>query len=273
MPELPEVETIARQLRRRLVGRRVGAVSVRRADLLPQRPSAFRKAVVGRRILGVGRRGKRLVCELSGASRLVVSLGMTGTLLWQDDPSGPAPPHVGVTFLLEPQGRLHYADPRRFGRLLVLDPLGWKTLDGSLGPEPLDRRLSFRRFYGALSRSRAAVWAWLLDQRHLAGVGNIYANEALYRAGIHPLRPAASLSPREATGLLGALRGVLREAIRAGGSTLRDYRTPRGEPGRFVPLLRVYGRQGLPCALCSTPVLRGVRSGRSYFFCPRCQPS
>lgn len=272
MPELPEVETIARQLRRHLRGRRIRKVTLARTDLLPQGAAAFRRAVQNRRILRVGRRGKRLVCGLSGSSWLVVSLGMTGRLLWQGDSRTPVPLHVGVTFHLEPKGRLHYADSRRFGRLVVLGPEGWEALRRSLGPEPFDPGLSGGKFHQALSSFKAPIWAWLQNQHHLAGVGNIYANEALHRARIHPMRPAASLSAKDAEALLRALRRVLREAIQQGGSTLRDYRNTRGEPGTFVRSLQVYGRGGLPCRRCGIPLVRGVRSQRSFFFCPRCQP-
>jgi formamidopyrimidine-DNA glycosylase len=271
MPELPEVETIVRQLAPELPGRVIRRVVVARPDLLDEGARAFHTALRGATILGVGRRAKIVVLSLSGPQVLAVGLGMTGRLLLDDSGSGEVPPHRGVSFLLDPTGVLHYADSRRFGRLRRLSVSAWEEREARLGPEPLERALTRAGFRDRLSGSRAPIRSWLLDQGRVAGVGNIYANEALFRAGIHPARPAGTLSDGQAADLLASLRSVLREAIRAHGTTLRDYRTARGRKGRFSFSLRVYGREGSPCPVCKTPVERIVFGNRSAFLCPRCQ--
>ncbi|RMH18948.1 MAG: hypothetical protein D6701_05565, partial [Gemmatimonadetes bacterium] len=176
-----------------------------------------------------------------------------------------------VWFPLDPPGVLVFDDVRRFGTVELLDGSAWAARTGALGPEPLEPRFRGDDLARALARSRAPVRSWLLDQRRIAGVGNIYANEALFRARVDPRRPAASLTRAEALALHRALRRVLREAIERRGTTLRDYRDASGEPGGNAPRLRVYGRDGRPCTRCKTPVERVVFSGRSAFLCPACQ--
>ncbi len=271
MPELPEVETIVRQLAPVLPGRRIRSVVVARPDLLGESPRSFRAALRGSTILEVGRRAKILVLSLSGPQVLAVGLGMTGRVLLDDSDSGELPPYRGVSFTLEPSGILHYADARRFGRLRRYSPSAWEEASARLGPEPLGRGLTPAAFLERLSRSRAPIRSWLLDQSRVAGVGNIYANEALFRARIHPAQAAGALTASQAAQLLASLRAVLREAIRAQGTTLRDYRTARGGRGGFSFSLRVYGREGSPCPACKTTVRRIVLSNRSAFLCPRCQ--
>ncbi len=271
MPELPEVETIVRQLAPALPGRRIRGVEVLQADLLQSSIPDFVRALEGARIRSVGRRGKNLVLMLSDVRFLVVNLGMTGrVLLHEGTPDRPVP-HLGVSFFLEPHGTLSYADSRRFGRLVLLSAEGWEAESKRLGPEPFDPTLDREAFLGRLAVSRAPIRSWLLDQTRIAGVGNIYAAEALFRAKIHPHRQARSLTPQEAAALLGSLRAVLREAIESGGTTLRDYRTAEGGRGRFAPSLRVYGREGEPCPRCKTPIERLVFAGRAAFLCPMCQ--
>ncbi len=272
MPELPEVETVVGQLATSLPGLEIRGVAVTRPDLLRESPRRFRSALLGARFLGVGRRGKKIVLSLSGEQLLVVSLGMTGQLLFLPSTAeGEAPPFRAVSFTLEPGAVLHYADARRFGRLQRFTPREWESESARLGPEPLDRALTAGSFHRILALSRSPVRSWLLDQRRVAGIGNIYAAEALFKARIHPARPASSLTPGEARQLLTAIRDVLREAIRAKGTTLRDYRTAAGESGGFSPSLRVYGKEGNPCVACNTPVKRIVFGNRSAFFCPHCQ--
>ena len=161
---------------------------------------------------------------------------------------------------------------RRFGSLEVLAPAAWRERAAALGPEPLDGDWDPERLGRDLAASRSPVRSWLLDQRKVAGVGNIYANEALHRAGLHPRRPARSLSGAEVEALHGALRAVLEEAIHARGTTIRDYRDAAGRSGTFARELRVYGREDEPCRGCGTPIRRIVFGGRSAFLCPRCQP-
>ena len=276
MPELPEAETIARGLRRYVVGKVIEQAQVVHADVLTVPPAAFRACVRRRRIESVERRGKQVVIRLDGARVLLVKLGMTGRLL-PILPEGPPPPfaptHPAVRFRLQGGGTLVYDDIRRFGSLECLAEAEWLAWSRTLGPEPLSDEFSSARLTRDLSRSAAPVRSWLLDQRRVAGVGNIYANEALWRARIHPARPARELSSAEARRLHRALKEVLEHAVGARGTTLRDYRTAEGEMGSFSFSLAVYGREGSPCSRCRTPVQRIVFGNRSAFLCPHCQPA
>lgn len=248
-------------------------VSILRADLVPQGPDAFRSAIEGRTVVRVGRRGKNVLLRLDGGGALLVNLGMTGRLLaWSTSGYPPDARHPAVVLHLDGGASLVYDDVRRFGRLEVLSRREWRERNRVLGPEPLSRAFTPPVLATAVALSVAPIRSWLLDQRRVAGVGNIYANEALWRAGIHPVRPAASLTATEAEGLHRELRRVLRAAIRARGTTLRDYRDASGGEGSFGGLLRVYGREGEPCTRCHSIVERLVLSNRSAFLCPRCQP-
>lgn len=273
MPELPEVETVVRQLANRLPGRRVVDVEVLRGDLLREPVSSFRAGLIGRTFMDVSRRGKNILIPLSDSSVLLVNLGMTGRLLHGEGVNSREPPnHLGVRFSLDASGPLLYTDVRRFGHLLRYRREEWAEESSRLGPEPLSPDLTSDRFHERLQASRSPIRSWLLDQKRIAGIGNIYAAEALFRAGIHPARPAGSLSVVEARALLGGIRSVLQEAVRARGTTLRDYRTASGEEGGFGPTLQVYGREGEACPRCKLPLERIVFGNRSAFFCPRCQP-
>ena len=281
MPELPEAETIARGLGPLLLGRSIEAVEVLKEDLLSVPTEAFSASLRHGSVLGVGRRGKNVILEIgpeatpgSGPDRLVVNLGMSGRLLHRhnDDPR-PPPSHPGLRFHLDDGSVLIYHDVRRFGRLRLLSPGAYLEWSGSLGPEPLAGGFRTRHLTERLSRSRAPVRSWLLDQRRIAGVGNIYANEALARARIHPERAAHSLSGDEGRRLYRALRSVLREAVEARGTTLRDYRTAEGGEGSYGNVLRVYGKDGRACGRCGSTIIRIRFGGRSAFLCPRCQPA
>jgi formamidopyrimidine-DNA glycosylase len=273
MPELPEVETIVRQLASVLPGHEIRKVGIRQTDILGGSSGAFRKALKGETVVGVGRRGKKIVISLSRPSFLVVSLGMTGQLIFSTKEDGATPPsHLAVHLHLHPEASLYYADVRRFGLLQTLTPAAWERESDRLGPEPLDGTLIPGAFHAALTASISPIRSWLLDQRKIVGVGNIYAAEALFMSGIHPQRSASTLDPSEAKALLKAIRAVLRKAIRAKGTTLRNYRTASGEEGGFLSALQVYGREGQMCPTCKTPVERIVFGNRSAFLCPRCQP-
>lgn len=273
MPELPEVETIVRELAGPLPGRRILDARVLRPDLLDLPPGEFEDTLRDRIIEAVERRGKNIVLSLSGSLVLRVNLGMTGRLLFVHGPPGRATSsHLGVKLLLRPAGALLYDDVRRFGRIHLLTLPEWHLASDRLGPDPLDPSLTPRAFRTLLASSRSPLRSWLLDQSHVAGVGNIYANEALFRARLHPTRPAGTLKPDEAHALLVGLRTVLDEAIEARGTTLRDYRTASGQEGGYGRDLRVYRREGRPCVRCKSPVRRIVFGNRSAFFCPRCQP-
>ena len=272
MPELPEAETIARGLNTVLPGRVVRRVEVLRADVVKGCPRAFAGAVAGRGVREVGRRGKNVVLTLDDSARMVVNLGMTGRIMTSGvDGADPRSTHPAVVLHLEDGGRVTYDDVRRFGLLTAVPATQWTRWSRRLGPEPLARSFTSARLGGVLARSRSPVRSLLLDQRKIAGVGNIYAVEALWFARIHPLTPANEIGAAPAARLHRALRRVLRDAIRAGGTTLRNYRDANGNEGRFGRVLRAYGRDGEPCSRCRSPIERIVFGGRSAFRCPRCQ--
>jgi formamidopyrimidine-DNA glycosylase len=199
---------------------------------------------------------------------------MSGRLLHRKgDATDPPPSHPGVRFLLDDESLLIYHDPRRFGRLEAMNGDGFDAWSKTLGPEPLSPAFTPNELSIALAASSSPVRSWLLDQRKVAGVGNIYANEALFLAGVHPQTPARSIDKAAGARLHGTLRAVLREAIRARGTTLRDYRTAQGWEGGYARKLRVYGRDGEPCPTCGTTVERIVFGGRSAFLCGKCQQS
>jgi formamidopyrimidine-DNA glycosylase len=273
MPELPEVETIVRDIRPALLGRRLDRVRLSHDDVL--------RGVTRRRLLrqlpgatvgGVFRRAKHAVLDL-GERRLVVQPGMTGSLIVHDRPLTPEEERYAVLRALLDDGReLVYRDVRRLGTLLLLDGRGWDRYDAAIGPEPLDPGFTAERFGEAMGRSRQAVKKVIMDQRHLAGVGNIYANEALFAAGIDPSKPAMRLTPDGHRRLHREIRRILAAAIDSSGTTFRDYRTGTGEPGNFQLELFVYGREGEPCRRCGTR-LAGTHTidGRITVFCHRCQ--
>ncbi len=272
MPELPEVETIVRGLKKPLAGASFARTRVLKPDVLRVSPRRFREALKGRRVHRVSRRAKNILLELDDERRLVVNLGMTGRLLLSPDPG--TPPHTthpAVSFDLADGRTLVYDDVRRFGVLEVLDPGSWAARDRRLGPEPLLEDFTTQRLWKDLRRSRSPVRSWLLDQRRIAGVGNIYAIEALYRAGIRPSRRARSISKKEADRLHREIRTVLREAIEHRGTTLRNYRDVDGAPGGNAPRLLAYGREGEPCSRCGEVIKRVVFANRSAFYCRRCQ--
>jgi formamidopyrimidine-DNA glycosylase len=271
MPELPEVEVIRRGLAPTLVGRRFVSVAVGEKSLRRQSPAGeLRRLVAGRRLTGLNRRGKYLLFELEGGATLLIHLGMTGRLLLVPAPA-PARPHVHVTFRLEGGLELVFQDVRRFGQVLVFPP---EVAPGPLtqvGQEPFSRTVT-PAWLAAQTRGRSrAVKNFLLDGRVLAGIGNIYACEILFAAGIHPATPVARLSLTDWSRILRETRRILKAAIRKGGTTVSDYLNSRGETGLFQMELLVYGREGEPCRRCGTPIARLVQGGRSTFFCPGCQ--
>ena len=270
MPELPEVETIVRGLRPALVDRSIRRVRVLRPDVLRQPPRTFSARLRGRSVESVVRRGKNIVVGLTDDVVLVVNLGMTGRLMLARREAGIT--HPAVRFALDSGPTLVFDDVRRFGALEALTAEDWARRSGRLGSEPLSAGYTAKRLHADLSRSSSPIRSWLLDQRRVAGIGNIYANEALYLARVHPQRPARSVSESEALALYRAIRRVLRQAIRNRGTTLRNYRDASGSPGGNAVALLVYGRDGEPCADCSTKIRRSVFGNRSAFYCPRCQP-
>jgi formamidopyrimidine-DNA glycosylase len=273
MPELPEVETIVRDIRPALVGRQLGRVSLSHDDIL--RGVSRRRLLrhlSGATVASVFRRAKHAVLDL-GQHRLVVQPGMTGSLIVYDRALTAEEARYAVLRAPLDDGReLVYRDVRRIGKLLLLDAKGWRRYTEAIGPEPLEPEFTPERLGATLGRSRQAIKKVIMDQRHLAGVGNIYANEALFAAGIDPSKPANSLKPEDHRRLHGEIRRILGAAIASNGTTVRDYRTGTGEAGSFQLELLVYGREGEPCRVCGTR-LTGTHEidARISVFCHRCQ--
>ena len=272
MPELPEVETIRRQLAPLVEGRVVERLDI--ADprwCLPLAPEAVVDAVQGRRVDALRRRGKYLVWELEDEAFLLMHLRMTGTLLY-DAP--PGTPYERVRWVLDDGHELRFCDPRRFGTGELA--LGTTTRDAffaaRLGLEPLDGELTGEALRRMARGRRAPVKAFLLDQRRIAGVGNIYADEALFRAGIHPLRRVGSLTRAQCDALAVAVREALAAGVAAGGATIDDFRHVDGVRGAFQNEFLVHRRRGEPCPRCAAPVVKFVAAGRGTYACESCQP-
>jgi formamidopyrimidine-DNA glycosylase len=268
LPELPEVETIRAQLAPRLEGRTLARVEILDPRLTrPYDLFEVTEELEGDLVIAVERRGKYLLLRLESGLALVVHLRMTGGF-------GFAPTsHERAVLELDDGSRLVYRDVRRFGTWLVLedgdlDPY----LSGKNGPEPLGSRFTSTWLDAQLARRRAPLKAVLLDQRVVAGLGNIYADEALWRARVSPLRPANELTPDEVGRVHRGIRAALRAGIARQGSTLRDYATPDGAAGSMQDEFRVYGRDGQPCSRCRTAIVKARVGGRGTWFCPRCQP-
>jgi formamidopyrimidine-DNA glycosylase len=286
MPELPEVDTVRRGLEPVLAGARLVRVEARRPDLRFPLPDGFVQRLTGARIERLERRAKYLLAPLDRGDTLVMHLGMSGRF---EIAGGEAtrrpgdfhyaasadPKHAHVIFETDGGVRVTYFDPRRFGYmdLIATDALAAHPWFAGLGPEPLGPDLNGKHLAAAFAGRRQSVKASLMDQRIVAGLGNIYVCEALFRAGISPLRPAGELGTRALNGLATAIKAVLEEAIEAGGSTLRDYAAADGALGYFQHRFRVYGREGETCQRrgCSGVVERIVQAGRSTFYCPVCQ--
>jgi formamidopyrimidine-DNA glycosylase len=271
VPELPEVETIARDLRPHLTGARIGAVRIHKSDVLRNtKPAAFARALAGRRIVEVGRRAKHLVLLLDDGLRLVIQPRMTGSLTVARGPA--RDPYAVLDFTLDGARHLVYRDVRRLGVILLLRPQRWAAYTARIGPEPLTPGFTAARLGQLLRGGRLAVKKALMDQHRLAGVGNIYANEALWIARIDPSRPAAGLGTAEVARLHRAVRGVLQRAVAGRGTTVRDYRTGTGGSGEFQDRLAVYGRAGEPCLACGRHLaLTHAIDARATYFCPWCQ--
>jgi formamidopyrimidine-DNA glycosylase len=269
MPELPEVETTRAGLAPHLVGRRVTGVTLRRKDLRWAIPPAIAKELPGQRILAVRRRAKYLLVDTEPGSALL-HLGMTGALRVLPAAT-PVQAHDHVDVALDSGRVLRFTDPRRFGCLLWQPTGTTHELLADLGPEPLSDDFDGDVLF-ARSRGRdAAVKTFLMDQRIVVGVGNIYAAEALFRAGISPNRAAGRISRERHARLAQAVRDVLAHAITRGGTTPRDFLSPDSEPGYFETELLVYGREGEPCTACGRPLRGAVLGGRATVWCARCQ--
>ena len=280
MPELPEVETVRRRLLTCLPGLLVREVIVNDATVSEQSEAELRALLAGRRVVGLRRRGKYLIVDLSaapseaddapaGPTTAVIHLRMTGQLLFSPGPADRPPRFV---WRLDPQTDLAFQDVRRFGRLWAFDPAAEDEFFAGMGPEPFSDAFSVAYLRRALEGRSAPLKSFLLDQRRIAGVGNIYADEALFRARLHPLRAAGSVGPREARRLHVALLETLQAGIDHEGSSIESFIDPAGQRGSFQDILSVYQRTGQQCRVCGTTVRRTVVGGRGTHFCPRCQP-
>ena len=282
MPELPEVETVRRGLVPAMEGAVIARVDVNRPDLRWPFPERMAERLEGARVDRLGRRSKYILADLSTGETLIIHLGMSGRILISGDPLGQfhhdhpaAEKHDHVVIHMQNGARVTFNDPRRFG---AMDLAPTESVEGhmllkKLGPEPLGNAFDERYLVGALGGRRTPIKSALLDQRVVAGLGNIYVCEVLFRAGISPMRQAGRISAARVAGLVPLIRDVLNEAIEAGGSSLKDYRHTDGELGYFQHTFRVYDRQGTPCQTpdCTGKIARIVQSGRSSFYCPRCQ--
>jgi formamidopyrimidine-DNA glycosylase len=270
MPELPEVEYVARQLRDALPGRRIVRAhvswprSVQGVDA-----SEFEARLAGRIITAVGRRAKYLLIYLDGGEALIIHRRMSGNLHFAG--AGEEYAYVRVAFELDDGRTLLYTDPRKFGRLALAAEADLPTVFAALGPEPLDAEFTPTLLEARLSRRAKPIKALLLDQSVVAGLGNIYADEALFRARIHPLRPANSLTADEIRALWEGIRGALLTGIENGGTTFGRHRDAYNEAGANLEHVEVYRRTGQPCVRCGTPIERTVVSQRGTHFCPHCQ--
>lgn len=267
MPELPEVETIARDLSKSLRHKIFSDVRIFDPFVLRQKSHDFIKRIKGKSFLAITRRGKALIIHLSSGEFLIVQLMMTGQLVFD----GIKDQHTRVNFIFSDGTNLLYNDQRRFGQLRVVGNLGEVKHFALLGPEPLSDEFSVGYFREALSKTGRPIKNVLLDHTVVAGIGNIYACEILFRSRINPQKPACRISLNEANQIRQMIIKVLQEAIAYRGSSMRNYRDGKGQKGLFNERLSVYAREGMNCPRCQRPILRIVQSGRSTFYCGHCQ--
>ena len=273
MPELPEVEVLRRSLEPHLVGDRIERVEVHNPALRePVRKADLARRSSGREVCELRRRSKYLLVDLEGGETVVVHLGMSGRLTLVPGET-PLEPHEHVAFHLRSGRRLRLRDPRRFGLVFALPTAAIERDDHfvHLGVEPLEPDFGGEALARAAAGKRGPVKSFLMDGRIVVGIGNIYAAEALFRAGIHPVRSVGRISPGRWERLAGSAVAVLQQAITQGGTTLNDFADGEGRSGYFQISLSVYGREGEPCLVCGRPVRRVVQAGRSTFYCPGCQ--
>ncbi len=276
MPELPEVQTVCTGLAEHLTGKQVLAATVHRRDLRIPVPEALEEAVQGRTITAITRRAKYICMEMDSGTVLIWHLGMSGRLLLKHTPRPNHQKHDHVLLHLTNQTTLVFNDPRRFGLVTLVptpEALASHQLFAHLGPEPLSKSWTGERLHQALRQKKQPIKLALMDARVVVGVGNIYASESLFDAGIHPETPAGKLSKKACARLVASVKKILEAAIASGGSTLRDYVRSSGDVGYFQHHFAVYGRAGEACYTCATPILRLQQQNRSTFYCPTCQPA
>ena len=276
MPELPEVETIRRQLAIVGVARTITKLRIQDPLIVaPNSPNRVRRAVEGRRIERVHRRGKYLLVVLDSGTTLAMHLRMTGRLHYSPTGQAPLDKHRRARFELDDGATLDFSDTRRFGRMWIVParhPDTERYWSARLGVEPLERQFTAARLARLLAGRTAPIKASILDQKLIAGVGNIYADEALFQAGVHPTRPAGSLDADEVAALRDAIRDRLRVGIRSGGASIDRYRDTIGESGSMQDMLRVHLHQGDPCPYCGTTIVKTRVAQRGTYLCPTCQP-
>lgn len=282
MPELPEVETVRRGLLPAMEGAVIAQAQVNRPDLRWPFPDRMAERLLGQRVLRLRRRSKYILADLSSGETLLIHLGMSGRMQVSGDPLGqfvrahPAPEkHDHVVLCMDNGARITFNDPRRFGAMDLLDTetAEQHKLLCAIGPEPLGNDFSESYLIGAFDGRNTPVKSALLDQKIVAGLGNIYVCEVLFRTGVHPKRKAGQIAAPRVGGMVPVIREVLNEAIEAGGSSLKDFRQADGELGYFQHNFRVYGKEGDACSMpgCESLIQRIVQSGRSTFYCPSCQ--
>ena len=268
MPELPEVETVRRDLDRWMTGRKMTSCDVYNPALRAPVPRNLRAKVVGKKVLGVERRAKYILAKFSDGI-MGIHLGMSGSVRVELN-DAKLQKHDHVVWRIDKLS-LHFNDPRRFGMIFWHEGGGVPKALRNAGMEPLERGFNSSVMLAICSKRACAIKQLIMDSRLIAGVGNIYASESLFRSKIHPAKPARKLTEDEAQKLVREIKAVLRQAIRAGGSTLRDYRYGKDKIGYFQNKHNVYGKQGEPCSKCSTPIARIVLGQRATFLCPSCQ--
>jgi len=270
MPELPEVETTRRGIRKHVEGQTVKAVIIRQHKLRWPIPSTLNKTLARQRIHSVTRRAKYLLLG-TDVGHVILHLGMSGSLRILDH-SVPAEKHDHIDFVFNNGQCLRLRDPRRFGAVLFCrdDPYQHKLLK-SLGPEPLDKHFDAKHIFDLSRKRKVTIKSFIMDSKIVVGVGNIYASEALFRAGIHPKRAAGKVSKEKYHLLVSVIKDVLKEAIKAGGTSLRNFTQSDGKPGYFKQALNVYGRKSEPCPNCKKPITQSVIAQRSTYYCTQCQ--
>lgn len=273
MPELPEVETARHALESCLAGRIIRSASKSRKRLRRPWPKKLSPRLAGRRVISLARRGKYILAQIDSKESLLIHLGMSGR--FSLDPKGVHARHVHLRLALDDGASLCYCDPRRFGfiDLLTPDELAADPALARLGLDPFSAQLTPAKLKQVWRQNCRAIKPLLLEQSPIAGIGNIYACEALFAAGLSPFASACDLTQADYARLLTALRRILRAAIKAGGATLRDHQSPTGLSGRFQFQFKIYGRAGEPCYQCASLILARSQNGRTSFFCPACQPT
>ena len=268
MPELPEVETIRRDLEGKIIGRRFTAVTLLWSKMLQNLTlAAFERGIISQSITDMDRRGKYLILRLSNGMSLIMHLKMSGSL--RLDTACDDDRHIRAVFSLDNGVNLYFRDPRKFGRIWLVE--NEREVIGKLGPEPLEKEFTPDALRSILEKRQSPIKTVLCDQSLIAGIGNMYADEALFAAAIHPLRKAGSLSLGEVKRLHRAIRTILQEAIASGGASISDYRRPDGSSGEAQFAFKVAHQRGAPCPRCKTPIERIVVRQRGTYFCPICQ--